>query len=144
MDIFTEQEQDKIVQAISLAESKTSGEIRLVVERKIKDHVPMDRAASFFEKLEMHNTALRNGILIYIAFDDHAFAIIGDAGIHQKVTDSFWETVKEHMLEHFRTGNIAEGLIAGVQEAGEQLEHYFPKGEDDINELPNDIHFGTN
>lgn len=144
MEIFTPPEQDKIVQAIGLAENRTSGEIRLVVERKINNKSPIDRATYFFEKLEMDKTILRNGILIYIAVDDHEFAIIGDSGIHQKVSDNFWEVVKEHMLEHFKTGNVAEGLIAGIQEAGEQLEHYFPKNKDDINELPNDIHFGSN
>ena len=143
MEIFTEEEQDKIVQAISLAESRTSGEIRLVVERKLKKGPSMDRATYFFEKLDMDKTIQRNGVLIYIAVDDHEFAIIGDAGIHQKVTDSFWNTVKEHTFEHFRQGNIAAGLIAGITEAGEQLAHYFPKNSDDINELPNDIHFGT-
>lgn len=143
MDIFTQEEQDRIVQAISLAESRTSGEIRLVVERKLKGNSSIARATHFFEKLDMDKTAQRNGVLIYIAYDDHEFAIIGDSGIHQKVLGDFWNMVKEHIFEHFRQGNIAEGLIAGIKEAGEQLEHYFPKSNDDINELPNDIHFGT-
>lgn len=143
MEIFTQEEQDKIVQAIGLAESRTSGEIRLVVEHKLKGDSSVDRATYFFEKLDMDKTVQRNGILIYIAIDDHEFAIIGDSGIHKKVGDNFWDTVKEHIFEHFRRGDIAAGLIAGIKEAGEQLEHYFPKSEDDINELPNDIHFGT-
>lgn len=144
MEIFTQEDQDRIVQAVGLAESHTSGEIRLVVERKTKGSAALDRATYFFEKLDMHKTTLRNGVLVYLAVDDHQFAIIGDAGIHQKVSDSFWSTVREHMLAHFRQGNLADGLIAGIEEAGEQLGKYFPKGKDDVNELPDDIHFGEN
>ncbi len=144
MEIFTQQEQDRIVQAISLAESHTSGEIRLVLERKLKDVLAIDRATHFFDKLKMGHTQLRNGVLIYLAHDDHAYAIIGDSGIHAKVSDDFWETVSSHMLDHFKEGHVVEGLIAGVTEAGEQLSAYFPKGQDDVNELPDDIHFGEN
>lgn len=144
MEIFSNSEQEEIVQAINLAENQTSGEIRLVVERKMKKNKnAIERAWEYFEKLDMNKTALHNGILIYLAVDDHEFAVIGDSGIHQRVSDTFWQTVRDHMVEHFRQGNIAQGLIAGIAEIGEQLAHYFPRNEDDINELPNDIHFGN-
>ena len=144
MVIFSQQDQDTIVQAISLAESHTSGEIRLVVERKLKQGEALDRATHYFDKLNMGATALHNGVLIYLAHDDHAYAIIGDSGIHKKVPADFWETVSSHMLDHFKEGNVARGLIAGITEAGEQLGIYFPKGQDDVNELPDDLHFGEN
>lgn len=144
MEIINDSDQERIVQAISLAESRTSGEMRLVVERKLKAGDAIARATSFFEKLDMHKTALRNGILIYLAVDDHELAVIGDAGIHQRVSDAFWQTVRDHMVEHFRKGEITNGLLAGIAELGEQLAHYFPRKDDDINELPNDIYFGKN
>lgn len=144
MEIFSETEQEEIVQAINLSESRTSGEIRLVIERKTKKKDAIERAWDYFEKLDVGKTVLHNGILIYLAVDDHEFAVIGDSGIHQRVSVSFWGTVRDHMVEHFREGNIAKGLIAGINELGEQLAHYFPRNEDDINELPNDIHFGNN
>lgn len=144
MEIFDQPEQDKIVQQISLAEGKTSGEIRLVVERKTKDKPAYERAKEYFEKLDMHKTTLRNGILIYMAVEDHQFAVIGDAGIHSKVDVGFWELVKEHMVVHFQEGNLVKGLCEGIREVGEQLQHYFPRQDNDVNELPDDIHFGTN
>jgi len=90
----------------------------------------------------MHQTALRNGVLIYLATDDHQFAIIGDAGIDQKVPEDFWESTKDMMLDSFRKGDYVSGLIAGIEKAGEQLGRYFPRRSDDVNELPNDIYFG--
>lgn len=142
MEIFNQEEQEKVVQAISLAENRTSGEIRLVVERHLNGKEAYEQAKSFFEKLKMHHTAQRNGVLIYLATDDHQFAIIGDIGIDQKVPTDFWESTKDAMLVHFRSGDYVSGLIEGIDQAGLQLATYFPRREDDVNELPNDIYFG--
>lgn len=142
MEIFNQEEQEKVVQAISLAENRTSGEIRLVVERKLHGIEAYEQATAYFEKLKMHQTLLRNGVLIYLATDDHQFAIIGDSGINDKVPSDFWESTKESMLAYFRQSDYVHGLIAGIEQAGEQLAHYFPRRDDDVNELPNDIYFG--
>lgn len=141
MEQFTEEQQAEIVYAIQVAEGRTSGEIRLAVEPRCKGE-PMDRAAVYFRRLGMDQTALRNGVLIYIATEDHQFAIIGDNGIHAKVESGFWEETKELMLRQFRQGNLVQGLIEGIKHAGEQLQHFFPRQDDDVNELPNEIAFG--
>lgn len=142
MELFTAEEQEKIVQAINNAENHTSGEIRLAVEAHCKGEV-LDRAAWYFHRLSMDSTALRNGVLIYMAVADHEFAIIGDEGINKKVPENFWEETKDIMLQQFRGGHLVAGLIAGINHAGGQLTHFFPWMDDDINELPNDIVFGN-
>lgn len=144
MDIFSTEDQDRIVQAISVAEGRTSGEIRLVIYKKLKEASAMDAAVSYFQKLEMHKTALNNGVLIYMAVDDHQFAIIGDRGIDTKVEDNFWDETKEVMVSFFRRDDIVQGLIEGIHHVGEQLQKYFPRNPDDVNELPDDIYFGKN
>lgn len=141
MELFSEEEQERIVNAINSAENRTSGEIRLAVERHCKGDA-MERAAQYFHRLGMDKTALHNGVLIYLATDDHQFAIIGDSGIHAKVPENFWEETKDLMLQHFRKGDLVRGLIEGITHAGEQLQHFFPRQDDDVNELPNDIMFG--
>lgn len=141
MELFTEEQQEKIVHAINIAENHTSGEIRLAVEPHCKGDV-LDRAAWYFHHLGMDRTALRNGVLIYMAVEDHQFAIIGDSGIDRKVPESFWGETKDLMVQAFRRGDLVQGLIAGITHAGEQLQRFFPRDEDDINELPNDITFG--
>ncbi|WP_140937077.1 TPM domain-containing protein [Sphingobacterium lumbrici] len=142
MAVLSAEEQEKVVHAISLAENKTSGEIRIVVENTVGDVEPITKAQQYFEELEMHKTILRNGVLIYLAVADHQFAIIGDAGIDQNVQDEFWESTKDKMVSFFRKGDYVNGLIEGIHEVGEQLKQFFPRKEDDINELPNDIYFG--
>ncbi|WP_167615779.1 TPM domain-containing protein [Maribellus sediminis] len=138
---FTEQDKLQITNAIRVAETNTSGEIRLHVENKCPGDV-LDRAAYIFEKLEMHKTELRNGVLFYLAVEDRKFAILGDAGINQKVNDDFWESTKEKVIVHLKDGKYAQGLAEGIVMAGEQLKAHFPYQKDDINELSDEISFG--
>lgn len=140
MSLFTDAEEEQIRQAIEAAEKNTSGEIRLSAEKHCKED-PLDRAANYFHKIGMDKTALRNGVLIYIATEDHKFAIIGDAGINQVVPDNFWDTTKDAMLNHFKTGNVVNGLITGIQMAGEKLQQFFPYTDGDKNELSDDISY---
>ena len=66
---FTEENKLQITNAIRVAETNTSGEIRVHIESYCQDDV-LDRAAYIFEKLEMHKTELRNGVLFYLAMKD--------------------------------------------------------------------------
>jgi uncharacterized membrane protein len=101
----------------------------------------MDHAAFIFKELKMHATEQRNAILFYIAINDHKFAVIGDAGIHAKVGDDFWEKVKNEMSSHFKEGSLALGLSKGIEKAGMELKNYFPYLTNDKNELDNEISF---
>lgn len=139
--LFSEIEKDRIIQAIGEAESHTSGEIRLHVEKVCREDV-LDHAAFIFEKLEMHKTALRNGVLFYISMDDHKLAILGDAGINAAVGEAFWEEIKDHMVSRFKEGAYTEGLSEAIVMAGKALSTHFPKGKDNPNELSNEISFG--
>lgn len=138
MNIFNSLEEENIMHAISVAENHTSGEIRICIEKKCPEDV-IKQATKRFNELDMANTALKNGVLIFLAVDDHKFAIIGDSGIDKKVPENFWEETKDAMADLFRKGQFANGLITGIERAGLQLRTYFPRSDDDINELPDDI-----
>jgi uncharacterized membrane protein len=102
----------------------------------------LDHAAFMFDALDMQKTAERNGVLIYLAIEDRQLAILGDAGINQKVPIDFWNKIKDLMIANFKQGNYTEGLTEGILLAGEQLKKQFPYQKDDKNELSNDISFG--
>ncbi len=138
---FSEENKLQIINAIRVAETNTSGEIRVHVEKHCREEV-LDRAAYIFQKLHMHKTQLRNGVLFYLAIDDHKFAILGDAGVNQQVPDNFWETIKEEMAALFREKKFTEGLVTGIMMAGEQLKIHFTWQTDDVNELSDEISFG--
>ena len=138
---LNEKEEKSILEAIKIAETNTSGEIRVHLEFECKGDV-MERAQKVFTKLKMHKTELRNGVLFYVATESHHFAILGDNGIDEKVPASFWNETKELVISHLKNGERASGLEAGILKAGEQLKTFFPYQSDDKNELSDEISTG--
>ncbi|XHR95306.1 TPM domain-containing protein [Mucilaginibacter sp. UC70_90] len=69
MAVFNEEEQQRIRKAIEEAESHSSGEIRVCIEKRCSEEV-LDRAAKYFLQLNMHKTKLRHGVLVYVATVD--------------------------------------------------------------------------
>lgn len=139
-DFFTEEQKLLIQQSIATAEFNTSGEIRVHIDNACKGDV-LDQAANVFGQLKMDATALRNGILFYLAIKDQKFAILGDKGINEKVPADFWDQIKETMVAYFKQQQFTEGLSKGIEMAGEKLKTYFPLQEDDTNELSNEVSF---
>jgi len=141
-DFFTREQRDDIKQAIMNAELDTSGEIRVHIDSTCKGDV-MDRAFEVFKKLKIHETELRNGVLFYLAVKNRKFAIIGDEGINKVVPEDFWEGLKLEMLDAFREEKFTDGLIDGITSTGTYLKKHFPYQTDDLNELSDEISFGS-
>ena len=139
--LFSKAEETRIVDAIRKAESRTSGEIRVHIEH----HCPADvleEAKRVFQKLGMHRTEARNGVLILLAPERRGFAIVGDSGIDAVVPPGFWDAERDLMAGHFREGRFADGICAAVEAVGEKLKGHFPVAEEDSNELSDDISYG--
>ncbi len=137
---FTAEQKALLVQAIQAAELNTSGEVRVHIESTCGG-VVLDRAAYIFKKLDMHKTALRNGVLFYLSLNDRRFAILGDAGINAKVADTFWNEVKDLVIKNFKEEKFTEGLVQGIALAGEKLKENFPYQSNDKNELTDEVSF---
>lgn len=136
---LSKQEEEEIVDAIRVAEKKTSGEIRVHLEPTTGKLDIFDRAMEVFHMLKMDNTKQSNGVLIYVAVEDRNFVIYGDSGINDVVPTDFWESTKDRIVSQFKKNNFKQGLIDGILIAGEQLQKHFPWDEEDINELPDNI-----
>ena len=140
-NFLTQAEEQEIVVAIGKAEKNTSGEIRVHIEKETSI-AAIDRAVEVFQSLEMENTRERNGVIIYVAVKSKQFAIYGDKGINEKVSDDFWDCTKDVIAKHFQNGDFKQGLIEGILNAGEQLKKHFPYQDDDTDELSNEISKG--
>jgi uncharacterized membrane protein len=137
---FTKEQQAQISASIKEAEKETSGEIRAHIETVCTED-PLDRAAWIFNKLGMHKTADRNGVLFYLAVRNHKFAVIGDRGINAVVPEGFWNSVVELLQNHFREGQFTEGLSQGIVMAGQLLKAHFKYHNNDVNELTDELSF---
>jgi uncharacterized membrane protein len=138
-EFLSKLDHDRIIQAIHEAESKTSGEIRVLIERGKLKSDPLDAAQSKFHRLSMHKTRERNAVLIFVVPRVHKFAVIGDNAIHEKCGDEFWQRIVERMRTHFQNEKFSDALIEAVEEVGSVLAAHFPQTVRDTNELPDDI-----
>ncbi len=129
---------DDIVAAIREAESKTSGEIRVFISRKLVPE-PVAAAQEHFMQMGMAKTRERNGVLIFVAPRSHRFAVVGDSGVHERCGDDFWKELAMEMSGHFAKSEFTSGIIHGVKKAGQLLALHFPHRPDDANELPDDV-----
>ncbi|HET6527894.1 MAG TPA: TPM domain-containing protein [Balneolaceae bacterium] len=140
---LTESQERQIIKAIEKAEQQTSGEVRVHIEHHCKGE-PLERAARIFQDLGMNQTELQNGVLIYIADEDHKAAVYAGKGIYNQVENDFWSDVLHILTEHFKKGEYEKGIIAAVTKAGAKLFEMFPYQKADIDELSNDISYNDN
>lgn len=131
-------DEKRIVDAITSAELLTSGEIRVHVQPKAAAEIRAV-AERTFERLGMTKTALRNGVLLFIACEEQRFVILGDQGIDDKVPAGFWDEIAAKLTIRFKNGEFTDGIVEAIKAAGEHLKSYFPRAAGDINELPNEI-----
>ena len=133
---------ERVKKAIQEAERATSGEIRVSVAPYFWGPV-RHVAERAFERLGMHKTQHRNGILFFIVPSRKRFVVLGDTGIHAHVGQDFWDSIAALLSEHFRKGEFTEGLVRAIGEAGARLAAHFPcDPATDTNELPDDVDFG--
>jgi uncharacterized membrane protein len=133
---------ERVEQAIREAERRTSGEIRVSVAPFFWGDV-RKAAERAFERLGMTRTRDRNGVLFFVVPSRRKFVVLGDAGIHAKVGQDFWEKVAAAMSTRFHAGAMTEGLVDGIREIGERLADHFPyDAPRDENELPDAVDFG--
>ena len=130
---------DRIVEAIRNAESKTSGEIRVYIQRGKLDRDVLIEAQEKFQSLGIHNTAGRNGVLIFVAPRMQQFAVLGDEGIHLRCGDDLWKRVVDKMGAHFRQQHFSDAIVDAIRDLGEVLAQQFPRTAGDVNELPDTV-----
>ena len=128
----------KISEEIRKAELLTSGEIRVYIAKQCKEDA-LKRAAYIFQDLKMHQTSLRNAVLILVCPDDHKAAILGDSGINDKIDDLFWDSTLKELISYCAKDMITEGICIAVEKVGNLIKKEYPYLEGDINELDNEI-----
>ncbi len=146
--LFSRADLDAIVAAVRAAEDRTAAEIRVHIERRVapgRRRATSDalaRARDVFVALRMHQTALRGGVLIYVALEDRKLAIVGDEGIHARVDPGYWEAIRDRMVTRLREGAARDAVVQAVGDVGAVLAREFPRRPDDVDELPDDVSLG--
>jgi putative membrane protein len=97
------------------------------------------RAMEQFLAQNLHTTAARTGVLIFVSLGERHAEIIADEGIYAKVSPDVWDKAVTTLISHIRSGDVAGGFVAAIAMCGEVLAEHFPPGAADHDELPNAV-----
>lgn len=107
-----------------------------LIPKPVKVGRVRDAAVRHFKVGADRRTHGRTGVLLYLSLREHRAEIVADEAIASKVDAEVWGQAMADMLAEIRKGHIGEGLAAGVRDVGQVLAEHFPRGSDDVNELP--------
>jgi uncharacterized membrane protein len=119
-------QQREIVDAVRVAELYTTSELKVHVEAQCLAPDPYTRAVQLLTELGVHLTEARNGVLIYVAVHDRRYAIVGDSGLGEPATSSFWKEPNRRMSIACRRGACGAGIVDALRELGPLLAKRFP------------------
>jgi len=137
---FSSAEKKAVIEQIRLVELKTSAEIRVHLERKVRGDV-MEHAKKTFVRLGMDSAQEKNAVLIFFETGGRRFAVAGGQALDEKLREGFWQEQTVRMEAAFRQDRFADGIIQFVAEVGGLLARHFPREPSDRNEFPDQISY---
>lgn len=125
---MTQADRDRIEGALTSANAGTTGvvAVRIVPDDDLDAYA---KAVAEFESAGLHTHGARNAALVLVAPRAQRYAVIGDAALHQRVGEEFWNDVVEEMRSHFGRNAVADAIVHAVNRIGAALHAHFPREE---------------
>src|SRR5437899_7425801 len=102
---------NRVTQAIKKAEGKSSGQIRVFIQRGKFEEDALPRAERRFLQLGMQKTRDRNAVLIFVAPRAHKYAVVGDVGVHEKCVEEFWKSLVHELRSNTNNPDYIRAII---------------------------------
>lgn len=118
---------DPIVHAIALAETGTTGEIRVHLSKRFFEKSPLNHALWLFDRFGMSRTLQRNAVLLYVNLRSRRFAVVADQGLDQTLGQKYWQLFTHELSEDLRGTDPERAIAMGVARLGEKLKLHFPE-----------------
>lgn len=125
VQFLSDEEKERVFNAITHAESITTGRIRVRIEKK-SGKEPLVRARQVFTDMGLKDSADRNNVLFFISIADRRLAVFGDDALNAKVPEGFWEMVVNAVTDRFEDGEYGIGLAGGISLVAGKLAEFFP------------------
>jgi len=98
-----------------------------------------EQAFQEFHRYQLFRTEARTGVLLFVSLLERHAIVLADEGIAARVEPEQWARTNELVLAGIRRGSLRDGLVAGIQSAGELLARHFPVTSGDRNEVPDRV-----
>ena len=96
------------------------------------------RALAWFGRLQVWDTELNNGVLIYLLLAERRIEIVADRGLQRCASHADWQAVVSRLGTRLQAGDLEGGLTQALEEVSALLVQHFAQAPDtaDLNELP--------
>jgi putative membrane protein len=108
--------------------------IRLV-PRRLRYRAAHDNAVKQFLARNVHVTAARTGVLIFVSLAERYAEVLADAGINARVGQHVWDGIVRDLTDHAAGDRLADGFVQAIEAVGDVLAEHFPVTPGDVNEL---------
>lgn len=109
------------------------------VPKSIKQARVRRSALQQFLAQDIHTTASRTGLLIYVSLAERIAEVVADKGIYDKVAPERWDEIVEALARNLRAGRTRAGFVGAIGACGDVLAEHFPPGAVNENELPDHL-----
>lgn len=97
------------------------------------------RAIEQFLVQNLHTTAGRTGVLLFVSVAERHAEIVADKGIDAVVPPGTWKKIIDGLTAAIGEGHSADGFVAAIAAIGGHLTRHFPPDAHDPNELPDHL-----
>jgi putative membrane protein len=134
LPVFVSAQLLALAAALALVNILPGLRIRLAPRRwqYIRSH---ENALKQFLARNVHLTAERTGVLIFVSIAERYAEIVADAGIDTKVPQDMWDSIVAGLIDDALHDRLADGFVTAVAAVGALLAEHFPVRPDDVNEL---------
>ncbi len=115
------------------------GLLRFLIEGSVIENAVRHRSRLAFFDHGLFQTRDRTGILILISLLERRVQILADEGIHQKVPQSTWDELVQHLVTGIQHEEAANVLCKIIERCGQILAQHFPRRPDDRDELTDQV-----
>lgn len=143
---------ERVRERIAAGERRHLGQVRVVVEpalplsylwRHVRHGAGLEvltrqRASMLFGRLRVWDTALNNGVLVYLMMVERRIELLADRGLADRVAADEWQSLVGRLGQSLAQRQLESGLMAAVDEVTAALERHYPASADGNhpNELP--------
>jgi putative membrane protein len=110
-----------------------------LVPKRVKALHAHQRAVEQFLVQNLHTTADRTGVLLFVSVAERYVEILADTAIDARVAPGTWKSIVDQLTVAIAAGKPTEGLVAAIREMGAHLERHFPPTTRHSNELPDHL-----
>ncbi|GGF58042.1 hypothetical protein GCM10007301_17200 [Azorhizobium oxalatiphilum] len=112
---------------------------QLAIPRAVRRMAVRAAALDRFLALGIHLTESRTGLMILVAVPDRMVEVVADAEVMTKLGQGFCDEVVLAVSRGGAGGDIAAGLVEGVNHCGKRLSETFPEVPGGRNALPDHV-----